>query len=94
MNYGKAIRELRLKSGQNQTEYSLLLGISQTYLSQLENGLKKPSTPLMETIAQKSGVPMPILLWQSLTEEDVPEHKRESFRLLAPHVNDLIVSMF
>lgn len=40
---GNEIKELRLKNGLSQVELAKKAGISRTYLSQIENGLRSPS---------------------------------------------------
>lgn len=95
MDYGEAIRKLRTwKMEETQAEFAEKIGITQSYLSSIENGNKKPSTDLMETIANHVKVPMPVLFWSSLTEEDISEDKREIFKQLKPSVNALIMSFF
>jgi len=95
MNYGLIIKELRVsKMKQNQTEFAEGCGITQTYLSQLETGHKKPSTDLLEKIANHVDVPLPIIFWKSITENHISEDKRESFKRLKPSIDNLIMSFF
>lgn len=95
MNYGKAIRDLRVfKMCQHQTLFAEGIGITQSYLSSIENGNKKPSTDLLEKIAEHVKIPMPILFWKSITEQDVPEEKRESFKQLKSSIDALVMSFF
>lgn len=95
MNYGEAIKKLRKeKVFENQVDFSKNIGITQSYLSSIENGNKKPSTDLLETIAEYVKVPMPVLFWNSVTEKDVPEDKRESFNRLKSGIDSLIMSFF
>jgi len=95
MNYGSAIKKLRVeKVWENQTEFAKNIGITQSYLSSIENGNKKPSTDLLETIANHTKVPMAILFWNSVTESDVAEDKRESFKRLKAGIDSLIMSFF
>ena len=96
MNYGKSIRKFRVeKLDMTQLEFSIKIGISQTYLSQLENDNKKPSTELLERIAEFVKVPLPVLLWSCVTEKDVVKKSRlEAFRVLKPVVDEMIESFF
>jgi transcriptional regulator with XRE-family HTH domain len=50
MNYGKIIR--RLRASNRQTDFAERLGITQTYLSLLESGQKKPSLSLLEGLGR------------------------------------------
>lgn len=95
MNYGLIIKDLRVsKMKQNQTEFAEGSGITQTYLSRIETGHKKPSTDLLESIANYVEVPLPIIFWRSITESDISEEKRESFNRLKPGIDNLIMSFF
>jgi len=91
MDTGAAIKELRkTKSGMNQTAFSKAVGISQTYLSQLENNRKKASTEVLERIALQLGIPLPILFWLAVEEEDIKLCKLEHFRVIKPIIDPLI----
>jgi transcriptional regulator with XRE-family HTH domain len=94
MKTGKAIRIMRKKTGERQTMFAFNIGISQTYLSQLENDLKEPSVEVLNKIAEYVGVPLPVLFWFGVTESDVPEHKIDNYRLLKPCIDSLINSLF
>lgn len=95
MNYGKSIKELRVgRMKQNQNYFSENIGITQSYLSQVENGTKKPSTDLLEKISEYVGIPMPILFWKCIEEQDVKKDRIEAYRLLKPTVDVLISSFF
>ena len=95
MNYGQAIKKLRCeKVWENQTEFAKNIGITQSYLSSIENDNKKPSTDLLEVIANYTKVPMAILFWNSVTESDVSEDKRESLRRLKSGIDSIVMSFF
>jgi XRE family transcriptional regulator, regulator of sulfur utilization len=95
MNYGLTIRHLRkdiLKIGQS--DFAKQLGLSQTYLSLLEGGKKTPSTQVLELISKQSQYPMSVLLWLSLTEEDVPQSRVEFFKAIKPSCDNLVKAFF
>lgn len=95
MNYGKMIYTLRVnRMKQRQNEFAESIGITQSYLSGIENGNKKPTTDLLEKIASHVNLPMPILFWFSITEKDVPKEKKEYFVSLKPTADALINSFF
>lgn len=95
MNYGLIIRKLRIeKYNENQVDFSKRIGITQSYLSSVENGNKKPSIDLLETISLLTNLPLPIMFWQSLTDENIPVGKRDVFNQLKPIIDDLIMSFF
>jgi len=95
MNLGQAIIHLRVnRMSQTQDLFAHNVGITQTYLSQIENGKKKPSTDLLQRIAEYVDVPLPVLFWFSITESDVKKKRLEAFRLLKPTTDALINSFF
>jgi len=54
--FGARMRTLRLQRGINQTQYAQQLGISRSYLANMEAGRKAPSPTLVVTIADLFGV--------------------------------------
>lgn len=93
MNLGTAIKRLRKeKTGLNQNEYAQEIGITQSYLSQLECGEKKPSVALMESIAKYHNTPLPAIFWFAVEESDVDKNKIEVYRLLKPSIDNLVLS--
>jgi len=96
MNLGKSIRTLRksLTPKVTQAEYAESIGITQSYLSCIENGEKEPSTDLLKKIADKHETPMPVFLWMSMDENDVHPSKLAAFKLLKPSVDALMNGFF
>jgi len=94
MNLGLAVKTLRKNKGLTQGNFCKMVGITQSYLSQLENGNKEPSIDVVKKIADALGTPMPVLFWFTLTEEDVDESKVEVFKLLKPSVDSLVDAFF
>jgi len=94
MNLGLAVKTLRKNKGLTQGNFCEMVGITQSYLSQVENGNKEPSIDVVKKIADALGTPMPILFWFTLTEEDVDDNKREVFKLLKPSVDSLVDAFF
>ena len=77
MNLGETIKLLRKRNGLNQSQLAELCEITVTYLSLIENGKKEPTLSLLKTIANSLQVPLPILLFSALTEEDIPGSRKE-----------------
>lgn len=96
MNLGKSIRTLRksLTPKVTQAEYAESIGITQSYLSCIENGEKEPSTDLLKKVADKHDVPMPVFLWMSMDENDISPKKLPSFKLLKPSIDALLNEFF
>lgn len=94
MDLGNTIKKTRKHKGFTQGEFAFTCGITQTYLSQIENNQKEPNLSVLKTIAEKLAVPLPILFFQSITEEDVQPNKREIFNLISPTVKKIIDEIF
>ncbi len=94
MNLGNVIKNIRKQKGQTQTEFATKCGISQTYLSQIENNSKEPNLSTLRTISENLAIPLPILFFLALTEEDVHPNKRKAFEIVSPSVNSLVNEFF
>lgn len=94
MNLGQTIKSIRKQRDYTQEELATACMITQTYLSQIENNLKDPNLSVLKTIAEKLSLPLPILFFLSLNEEDVEPSKIEIFRQLDPLVKQVIDELF
>ena len=56
VNLGARLREVRLRSGRSLREVSRQLGVSPSFVSQLENGKSQPSVATLYSLAQLLGV--------------------------------------
>ena len=64
---GEAIRNLRKEKGFRQKEFSVILGISTRYLSDIERGNKEINVKLIKSIAEKfPEVNVPMLVFRLL----------------------------
>ena len=94
MNLGTTIKDIRKQRGQTQTEFASLCGITQTYLSQIENDNKEPNLSTLKDISRQLEMPLPILFFLSLNEEDIDPEKRKAFEIINPSVKSLINEFF
>ena len=90
MNLGETIKLLRKRNGLNQSQLAELCEITVTYLSLIENGKKAPTLSLLKTITNSLQVPLPILLFSALTEEDIPESRKEFFNVIKPSIDSML----
>lgn len=67
---GTVIKSLRKEGGFNQLEFAKLIGISRSFLSEVETGGKNPSVELLKVISMKTSIPLPLLYLRALNEED------------------------
>jgi len=94
MDLGTTIRNIRKQRGQTQNEFATSCGITQTYLSQIETNLKEPNLSTLKEISNSLEVPLPILFFLSLNNEDVKPEKRDAFNLINPSVKSLVNEFF
>lgn len=96
MNVGKGIKFVRVESGLKQGEMADRLGISQNYLSLLENNKAQPSVTLLKKISEVFCVPVAFLLWEEAMplESDTPEvsEKYERIRKLVHELQRFRIS--
>ena len=94
MNLGSALKEIRVRRGKTQIEVVEKVGLSQTYLSQIENGFKEPSPEMLRSLCKFYKMPVVAVVWMATESTDIPFKKRGAFIEIAPSVNELIESFF
>lgn len=94
MNLGSVIKDIRKQRGQTQTEFAESCGITQIYLSQIENNSKEPNLSILKVISENFELPLPILFFLSLNEDDISPEKRKAFEIINPSVKSLINEFF
>lgn len=94
MNLGNAIKGIRKQKGLTQIELASLCNITQTYLSQIENNSKEPNLSILKSISNNLKIPLPIIFFLSLTEEDIQPNKRDAFKIISPSINSLVNEFF
>lgn len=91
MNIGNAIKEIRKRKGILQKDLAGKVGISVNALCLIENEKTFPSMSNINKICEALGVAQSVLMFFSISEEDIPEHKRELFHTLAEPLKDNIL---
>ena len=69
-----------------------MVGISNTALSQIEVGNVTPHKATLENICKALNVRVSVMLYLGITPYDVPEEKREVFKMLDKAMRDLLFS--
>lgn len=94
MDLGLAIKSIRKQRGLKQNQLAELCDITPSYLSQIENNIKEPNLSALKNISSKLGVPLPILFFLSLDDDDIKPEKKEAFEIIAPSIKSLINQFF
>lgn len=91
MNVGNALRDIRENiAGRRQNEVAEAVGISQTYLSQVEAGKKTPHQEVVEKLCKEYKVPIAIVIWKAMEISDVDKSKKTAFMRIKPIVDDML----
>lgn len=93
MNYGISIKEIRKQVGLSQQQLSKRSKISQTSVSQIENGYKHPSKKTLQKICKGLGVPELVIYIKAIEYSDVPESRKQVFNKIFPKIRDLVDKM-
>lgn len=91
MNIGNVIWKLRKGQKMTQADLSLLANITQTYVSQIENGDRIPSQEVIESVCAALKISVGGLYVMALEEKDVLPNKIEVFRTLKPAIDSLFI---
>lgn len=94
MDLGNIIKNTRKQRKLTQIEFASLCGITQTYLSQIESNQKEPNLSTLKKISNSLSIPLPILFFLSLTDDDIPHQKRQAFEIIRPSVKSLVHEFF
>lgn len=94
MDLGTKIKQIRKQKKLTQEAFAQACGITQTYLSQIENNIKEPNLATLKKISEVLTVPLPILFFLSMDDNDVDPKKRDAFKLVNPSINSLVNEFF
>lgn len=94
MKIGATIKKLRKEKKISQVDFAKQCGISQTYLSQLENDERNPTVNVLEKISSVLEVPYPVLSFLSITIDNVPEEKKEVYQRMEKVMFGLVEDVF
>jgi transcriptional regulator with XRE-family HTH domain len=94
MHLGNTIKTIRKQQKKSQGEIAKQCDISQTYFSQIENEDRNPNLDTLQKISEALQVPLPILFFFSMEENDIPVEKREAFKLIMPTIKLLMNEFF
>ena len=92
MEIGDSIRKLRMWREMTQKELAQRIGMSANALCAIELNRAFPSKEAIVKVCRVLGIPVGYLLFFALTEEDIPQDKRELFRILREDLCDVLLS--
>jgi transcriptional regulator with XRE-family HTH domain len=93
MNIGFAIRSIRKQLDITQYELADKCSISQTSLSQIENGVKRPSARTIKKVCTVLDLPESIIYILGMQDTDVPDSKKSVYDMLFPSIKNLALQI-
>ncbi len=93
MNIGLAIKSIRKKLSITQYELAEKCDLSQTSLSQIETGVKRPSQRTITKVCMVLDIPESIIYIVAMQEADVPPSKKGVYELVYPSIKSLALQM-
>lgn len=94
MEIGTTIKDFRKLNGIKQKDLASKAKISSTYLSQIESNTKDPTLSTLKAISKSLDMPLPLLLFISINNNDIPKSKRQAFNTIYPTIKIFIESLF
>jgi transcriptional regulator with XRE-family HTH domain len=93
MNIGLAIKSIRKKLSITQYELAEKCELSQTSLSQIETGVKRPSQRTITKVCAVLDIPESIIYIVAMQDTDVPPTKKGVYELVYPSIKSLALQM-
>jgi transcriptional regulator with XRE-family HTH domain len=93
MNIGLAIRSIRRKLNVSQHDLAERCQLTQTALSQIETGKKRPSQRTMDRICEALDIPQSIIYIVAMEDTDVSPGKKDVYDLVYPSIKTLALQM-
>ena len=94
MDIGLAIKKVRKNKGLTQNQLCDKINMTQTYLSLMEGGHKTPSIGTLKKISKAVDIPLALLFWFTISEEDVKKDKVDIYKKLKPSIDNLLKDIF
>jgi transcriptional regulator with XRE-family HTH domain len=93
MNLGASIKMVRKKMGISQAGLCAKCGMSQTALSQIENGVKRPGPKTVKKLCSVMGIPELALYILAMDASCIPESRRHLYQVFYPSIKNLLLQL-
>jgi len=94
MNIGNTIKQYRKLKKIQQNDLAEKSGISQTYMSQIENGSRVASIETLQKVCNVLDIPFSIMSFLSLDLESISPNKREEYSRIQPKIKAMVDKIF
>ncbi len=93
MQLGESIRTIRKKASLSQKELALRCAISQTAVSQIEAGIKTPSSRTIKKICATLEISEFVIFMLAIETSDISLSKRKVYPVVFPAIRDLLLQI-
>lgn len=93
LSLGVLIRKLRKNCGMRQNKLAEMAGMSRSYLSEIETNQKDPNLLRLACIASVLEIPLWVIIFLSLQDNDLPESKKSAWKNFDPVIRNLIAKI-
>lgn len=94
MTIGEVIKLLLKKKNITQLQLAVEIGKSTTAISQIVKGQYSPTAETLDKISKVINVPVPVMYFLTISDDDVPDDKKQLYNLLAPSMNKFLNDIF
>lgn len=94
MTIGEVIKDLLDRKNISQKDLAGKIGKSTTAVSQIIKGAYQPNPETLEKIAAVLDIPVAIIHFLTISEEQIPEDKKQLFKFVAPTMENYIYEIF
>jgi len=91
MNIGAAIKIFRKEKGYSQKKLAEECGLSVNALCQIEKDATFPQKSTIKKICKELDIPVSYLLFFSIDDSDVPDHKKVVFKSLNSAIRNVLL---
>ena len=91
---GPTIKRIRKYHRQTQLEFGESIGVTQSCISSIERNSSYPSIKILKRISVKINVPLFLLVWAGICEEEVDAKYKREFSILKPVVDASLYLVF
>ena len=91
MDYGKALRVIRLSKRLSQVGLGKKLGVDASYISRIEAHKRTPTIEILELVSEKLSVPLYLIILLASEKEDLKGVGEEVTQIVGKNLLDLLV---
>lgn len=91
MDYGKALRVIRLSKRLSQVELAKKINVDASYVSRIEAKKRIPTIEFLESVSKKISVPLYLIILLASEKDDLKGVGEEVTQMMGKNLLDLLV---